>query len=131
MMLLLLLLSHFSRVPLCATPETAAHEAPPSLGFSRQEHWSGLPYDEECLKKKKKKTTVGQNFSGDARGPYHKCTAATLTETLGCLAPEVHGIQTHGALRGSHVQSHIEPVRDVVVHALLKTPAEFWREILF
>ena len=42
--LLLLLLSHFSRVRLCATPETAAHQAPPSLGFSRQEHWSGLPF---------------------------------------------------------------------------------------
>ena len=42
--LLLLLLSRFSRVQLCATPETAAHQAPPSLGFSRQEHWSGLPF---------------------------------------------------------------------------------------
>ena len=41
---LLLLLSHFTRVRLYATPETAAHEAPPSLGFSRQEHWSGLPF---------------------------------------------------------------------------------------
>ena len=29
------MLSHFSRVQLCATPETAAHQAPPSLGFSR------------------------------------------------------------------------------------------------
>ena len=44
MMLLLLLLSHFSRVRLCATPQTAAHQAPPSLGFSWQEHWSGLPF---------------------------------------------------------------------------------------
>ena len=44
MLLLLLLLSRFSRVRLCATPETAAHQAPPSLGFSRQEHWSGLPF---------------------------------------------------------------------------------------
>ena len=43
-MLLLLLLSHFSCVRLCATPRTAAHQAPPSLGFSRQEHWSGLPF---------------------------------------------------------------------------------------
>ena len=43
-LMLLLLLSHFSRVRLCATPETAAHRAPPSLGFSRQEHWSGLPF---------------------------------------------------------------------------------------
>ena len=40
----MLLLSHFSRVRLCATPETAAHQASPSLGFSRQEHWSGLPF---------------------------------------------------------------------------------------
>ena len=42
--LLLLLLSHFSRVRLCVTPWTAAHQAPPSLGFSRQEHWSGVPF---------------------------------------------------------------------------------------
>ena len=42
--MLLLLLSHFSRVRLCATPQTAAHQASPSLGFSRQEHWSGLPF---------------------------------------------------------------------------------------
>ena len=41
---MLLLLSHFSHVQLCATPETAAHQAPPSLGFFRQEHWSGLPF---------------------------------------------------------------------------------------
>ena len=39
---LLLLLSCFSRVLLCATPLTAAHQAPLSLGFSRQEYWSGL-----------------------------------------------------------------------------------------
>ena len=42
--LLLLLLSRFSRVLLCVTPWTAAHQVPPSLGFSRQEHWSGLPF---------------------------------------------------------------------------------------
>ena len=44
LLLLLLLLSHFSHVRLSATPETTAHQAPPSLGFSRQEHWSGLPF---------------------------------------------------------------------------------------
>ena len=42
--LLLLLLSCFSRVRLCATPQTEAHQPSPSLGFSRQEHWSGLPF---------------------------------------------------------------------------------------
>ena len=40
----LLLLSHFSLIRLCATPYTAAHQAPSSLGFSRQKHWSGLPF---------------------------------------------------------------------------------------
>ena len=33
----------FSHVWLLATPWTAAHQAPPSMGFSRQEYWSGLP----------------------------------------------------------------------------------------
>ena len=41
---LLLLPSRFSCVRLCETPQTAAYQAPLSLGFSRQEHWSGLPF---------------------------------------------------------------------------------------
>ena len=40
---MLLLLSRFSRVQLLATPWTAAYQAPLSMGFSRQEYWSGLP----------------------------------------------------------------------------------------
>ena len=32
-----------SRVRLFVTPWTAAHQAPPSMGFSRQEYWSGVP----------------------------------------------------------------------------------------
>ena len=43
-LLLLLLLSHFSRVWLCATTYMGAHQAPLSLWFCRQEHWSGLPF---------------------------------------------------------------------------------------
>ena len=42
---MLLLLSRFSRVRLCATPETAAHQAPLSLGFFRQEHeWVAISF---------------------------------------------------------------------------------------
>ena len=37
-------LSHFSHVWLFVTLWTIAHQAPPSLGFSRQEYWSGLPF---------------------------------------------------------------------------------------
>ena len=33
-----------SRVRLFATPWTVAYPAPPSMGFSRQEYWSGLPF---------------------------------------------------------------------------------------
>ena len=33
-----------SRVRLFATPWTVAYHAPPSMGFSRQEYWSGLPF---------------------------------------------------------------------------------------
>ena len=56
------MLSHFSHVRLCATPETAAHQAPPSLGFPRQEHWSGLPFPslmyEKCKVKVKSLSLV-------------------------------------------------------------------------
>ena len=37
--------------PTLATPWTAAHQAPPSMGFSRQEHWSGVPLPSPCLPK--------------------------------------------------------------------------------
>ena len=52
--LLLLLLNCFSHVRFCATPQKAAHQALPSLGFSRQEHWSGLPFPLQCTKVKVK-----------------------------------------------------------------------------
>ena len=52
-LLLLLLLSRFSRVQLCATPQTEAHRALPSLGFSRQEHCSGLPLPSPMHESKK------------------------------------------------------------------------------
>ena len=50
-LLLLLLLSRFSRVH-SETPWMAAHQAPLSLGFSRQEHWGGLPFPSPVIKMK-------------------------------------------------------------------------------
>ena len=38
-----------SRVRLLVTPRTAAYQAPPSMGFSRQEYWSGMPLPSPCL----------------------------------------------------------------------------------
>ena len=78
--LLLLLLSRFSCVRLCATPYTEAHQAPPSLGFSRQEHWSGLPFLLQCMKVKSE-SEVTQS-------------CPTLRDPMDCSlpGPSVHGI---------------------------------------
>ena len=75
-MYIILLLSHFSRVRLCATPQTAAHQVPLSLVFSRQEHWSGLPFP----------------------SPMHESEVAqscpTLSDPMDCSPPgsSIHGI---------------------------------------
>ena len=50
----------------CPTPSdpwTAAHQAPPSMGFSRQEYWSGLPKPHEIINKTKGNNQVPQNSS--------------------------------------------------------------------
>ena len=75
---LLLLLSRFSPVQLCATPQTEAHQAPPSLGFSRQEHWSGLPFPSPMHESEKE---VAQS-------------CPTLSDPMDCSLPgsSVHGI---------------------------------------
>ena len=39
-----------SRVGLLATPWTAAYQAPPSMGFSRQEYWNGVPLPSPIMK---------------------------------------------------------------------------------
>ena len=79
--LLLLLLSRFNHVRLCATPQTAAHQASLSLGFSRQEHWSGLPFPSPMHEKVKSKSEVAQS-------------CPTLSDPLDCSPPgsSIHGI---------------------------------------
>ena len=76
----MLLLSRFSRVRLCVTPETAAHQAPPSLGFSRQEHWVGCHFLLQCMKVKSE-SEVAQS-------------CPTLSDSMDCSPPgsSVHGI---------------------------------------
>ena len=76
--ILLLLLSCFSRVRICVTPQTAAHQAPPSLGFSRQEHWSGLPFP----------SPMHENESEAAQ------SCPTLSDPMDCSPPgsSIHGI---------------------------------------
>ena len=77
---LLLLLSRFSRVWFYVTPETAAHQAPPSLRFSRQEHWSGLPFPSPMHESEKWK--------------WSHSSCPTLSEPMDCSLPgsPVHGV---------------------------------------
>ena len=79
-LLLLLLLSRFSRVWLCATPWMAAHQAPPSLGFSRQEHWSGCHFLLQCMKVKSESEVAK--------------SCLTLSNPMDCSLPgsSIHGI---------------------------------------
>ena len=74
----MLLLSRFSHVRLCATPETAVHQAAPSLGFSRQEHWSGLPFPSPMHESESKVTQL----------------CLTLSNPMDCSLPgsSIHGI---------------------------------------
>ena len=61
-----------SRVRLFVTPWTAAYQAPPFMGFSRQEYWSGLPlpsptkYSNTSLMQTQKKV---QALLSDSQGP--------------------------------------------------------------
>ena len=74
--LLQLLLSHFSRVWLCATPWTVAHQAPPSLGFSGQEHWSGLPVPSPMHESEKWKWS--RSVGSDCLRPHGRQTTRLL-----------------------------------------------------
>ena len=69
-----------SRVRLCATPQTAAHQASPSLGFSRQEHWSGCHFPLQCMK-------VNSESEVAQLGP-------TLSNPMDCSLPgsSIHGV---------------------------------------
>ena len=66
--MLLLRLSRFCRVRLCATPETAAHQALPSMGFSRQEYWSGLPFPSPVHESEKLKWS--RSVMSDSQRPH-------------------------------------------------------------
>ena len=84
---MLLLLSHFSRVWLCATPKMTAHEAPPSLGFSRQEHWSGMTFPSP-MHEVKSESEVAQS-------------CLTLSDPMDCSLPgsSIHGIFQASAIK--------------------------------
>ena len=60
----------FSRVLLFETPWTAAYQAPPSMGFSKQEYWSGLPLPSpKDTERKAKRAVMRRRGRADRRCP--------------------------------------------------------------
>ena len=55
-----------SRVLPLATPWTAAYQAPPSVGFSRQEHWSRVPLESDSIIIPSNKANYDYNKKNDA-----------------------------------------------------------------
>src|SRR5574337_927082 len=88
-LLLLLLLSRFSRVRLIVTPQTEAHQAPPSLGFSRQEHWSGLPFPSPMHKSESEVArsclTLSDPTDCSLPGSWHMISACSVTISVPAL----------------------------------------------
>ena len=119
-LLLLLLLSHFSCVRLCATPETAAHQAPPSLGFSRQEHWSGLPLPSPLLLSRLSQLpafsfavlpTLFLVFLVAQRGKNPPAMQETQIRSLGWEDPLEKGMATHSTILAWRILWTEEPGR--------------------
>ena len=80
---MLLLLNRFSHVWLCATPWMAALQAPPSLGFSRQEHWSGLPFPSPMHESEKWKWS--RSVESDSRKMVRITLYATQQKRHRCI----------------------------------------------
>ena len=105
--LLLLLLSHFSRVRLCATPERAAHQAPPSLRFSRQEHWSGLPFPSPVHESEKWK--------------WSRSVVSDSSDPMDCSPPgsSIHGIFQAKVLEWGAIAFSRAPYFDLALERIL------------
>ena len=107
----MLLLSRFSRVRLCTTPWTPAYQASPSLGFSRQEHWSGLPFPSP-MHESENESEVPQ-------------LCLTLSDPMDCSPPgsSVHGIFQATVLEwGAIAFSHLYVIDKEI---------EIWRRLTF
>ena len=80
-------LSHFSRVRLCATLWTVACQAPLSVGFSRQEYWSGLPCPPSGDLPDPEIEPMSFTSPGSAGGFFTTRTSFQILELIGIQIP--------------------------------------------
>ena len=95
-----------SHVQLFATPWTVAYQAPPSMAFSRQEHWSGLPF----------------HFPGDLPNPgIEPGSPASQADTLPSVPP---GGSDNEILVKSLSRVRLFATPWTVAYSMLKKPGE-------
>ena len=92
-----------SRARLLATPWTAAHQAPLSMGFSRQEYWTGVPLPSPTLSSRNKQNSQESNKMARVN-PYISIITLHLNE-LGSLTKVVEWIK-------KRISNSILPTRD-------------------
>ena len=93
-----------SHVLLFVTPWTIAYQAPPSMGFSRQEHWSGLPFPSPELTIERPYQTTSVQFSSVAQ------SCLTLCDPMDHSTP---GLPVHHQLP-EFTQTHVHQVGDAI-----------------
>ena len=73
-----------SQVRLLATPWTVAYQAPPFMGFSRQEHWSGLPFPSPTPSDPMYRRLPGSSVHGIFQARVLEWGAIAFSENLSC-----------------------------------------------
>ena len=87
--LLLLLLSRFSPVRLCVTPWTAAYQAPPSMGLSRQEYWSGVPLPSLIQRLRDKENLNSKTISNSSKSVLGFTVSNVLSTDLSLIVQNI------------------------------------------
>ena len=87
----------------------AAHQAPPSLGFSRQEHWSGLPFP----------SPMHESESEVAQ------LCPTLSDPMDCSPP---GSSVHGTFQARVLEWGASAFSDIYIFSLFQTNVVMWPE---
>ena len=86
-----------SRVRLVVTPWTAAHQAPLSMGFSRQEYWSGVPLPSPKIMVHLNSCALLSEIQSVAKAGLNSCSAHS-THPLALLYPLQHHATSLGTL---------------------------------
>ena len=129
-----LIFPSLSRVRLFATPWTVAYQAPPSMGFSRQEYWSGLPFPSpRVFHLNSSKILAGHHFwywPGFVSGWWY-IHRLTLEETLWCFLPSAFWKSMRRInIRSSYVWQN-SPSEAICFHGAFFFFNFYWKFLLY